>query len=196
LEPLKAPEILVEAAALLAPTVPDVEVVFVGASNRRRDGKPYADWTAQLAGTRQAPCRFVGRVAESEMREWYGKARVVALTSRHDNFPVSGLEAMAAGRPLVVTSAAGVAELLGNGGGAVVPPLDAHALAEALHPYLIDADLAGRAGEVARETVARECDPDAIAQQREAVYMEATEAWRRRRLRRPGRRGASRRVRC
>jgi glycogen synthase len=179
LEPRKAPEILVEAAASLAAEGTDVEVVFVGGSNYSRDGKPYAEWTAQLARDRGAPCRFVDVVPRSELAGWYEGARVVVLTARYDNFPVAGLEGMASGRPLVTTSTTGVAELVrGARAGVVVPPCDSTALVEALRPYLVEPTRAGADGRRARAVVERHCSPERIAAEREAVYEEAVERWR------------------
>jgi glycogen synthase len=182
LEPRKAPETLVEAAAALAGRIEGLEVVFVGGSNYTRDGKAYRDWTAELAREIRSPCRFIDAIPRTAIPEWYGTARVAVLTARYDNFPVAGLEAMAAARPLVCTSSTGVAELIREaGGGTVVPPVDPKALADALQPFLMDADHAGRTGQAARDAVARYCAPDSIAAEREACYLEAIETWQRRR---------------
>ena len=50
-------------------------------------------------------------VPRTDLPSWYERVRVAVLTARYDNFPVAGLEAMAAGRPLVTTSKTCVAEL-------------------------------------------------------------------------------------
>ncbi len=185
LEPRKAPEVLVEAAAILSPAIEGLEVVFVGGSNYTREGKPYRDWTAELARKLRSPCQFIGAEKRSSIPRWYGTARVAVLTARYDNFPVAGLEAMAAARPLVCTSTTGVAELILEGdGGTVVPPLEPGALAEALRPYLVDPGHAGRTGRRAREVIARNCAPDAIAREREACYVDAIDDWRRTRRKR------------
>jgi glycogen synthase len=180
LEELKAPEVLVRAASLLAPYVDELEVVFIGRSGLR-NGCSYRDWLMDLSSRLRAPCRFVDQTPRSELRTWYGSSRVVALCSRHDNFPFVGLEGMCAGRPLVCTSAMGTAELLdGSSAGAVVPVEDAEALAEALLPYLLDADVAGAAGRTARALVTRHCAPERIAERREACYHEALRRWQQR----------------
>jgi glycogen synthase len=179
LEPRKAPETLVQAAARLADEIEDLEVVFVGGSNYSRDGKPYAEWTAALARELESPCRFVDVVPRTDLASWYERVRVAVLTARYDNFPVAGLEAMAAGRPLVTTSKTGVAELVvGAGAGAVVPPRDPIALAEALRPYLVDPARAGADGRRARVAIEMHCSPDRVAAQREVAYEEAVVRWR------------------
>jgi glycogen synthase len=190
LEARKAPEVLVRAASQLSPVVPDLEVVFVGLSGLRNGGE-YKEWLVELAHELSAPCRFIDQVPRADLGAWYGSARVVALASRHDNFPFAALEAMAAARPLVVTDGVGVAELLEDSeAGEVVPVGDADRLASALRPFLIDGRLAARAGEEARALVSRHCAPERIAAEREACYREAIRLWkRRRRGRRAGKRG-------
>ena len=183
LEGRKAPEVLVEAAALLKDEIAGVEVVFLGRSSLH-DGTPYRDWLAKEAERLRAPCRFVESVPHSEVATWYATSRVVALPSRYDNFPYAGLEAMASRRPLVCTDQTGVAELVrGTGAGAVVPVDDANALANALRPFLVDPALAGRAGAEARAVVERECAPDVIAERRETCYRETIGLWNTRRSR-------------
>jgi glycosyltransferase involved in cell wall biosynthesis len=177
LEPLKAPELLVEAAARL-----QGEVVFVGRSAALRDGKPYGEWLASLAAELGAPVRFEGEVPRDELARFYLGARVVAVPSRHENLPYAGLEALAFGRPVVCRSSSGLAELLlQSGAGTVVREEGAEAFAAALRPFLEDPAQAAEAGARARELVERHCAPGVIAARREAVYLEAISSRRRRR---------------
>jgi glycosyltransferase involved in cell wall biosynthesis len=100
---------------------------------------------------------------------------VIAVPSRYESFSYSGLEALAAGRPVVCTSATGLAEIVqGTGAGQVVPPDDPQALASGLRPYLEDAHLAARAGEKGRALAARLCSAPSVAAEREKVYERVT----------------------
>ena len=178
LEPRKDPEVVIEAAARLADDVKGLEVVFVGRSNHERDGKPYSDWLEELASRRNAPCRFIEEVPRDELPTWYGRSRLAVVASRFDSFGVAGVEAMAAGRPLVCTSSTGIAELVnGSRAGLVVPPRDPDALAAALRRFLLDPVLASSAGQEARELVVAHCSPERIAREREACYREALAEW-------------------
>jgi len=177
LEGRKAPEVLVTASALLREDIAELEVVFVGLSSFHY-GESYRDWLVGLAESLRAPCRFVDAVPRDELGKWYASARVVALPSRYDNFPYSGLEAMAAGRPLVCTDRTGVAELVrGTRAGQVVAADDPVALADALRPFLLESARAGRAGAAARAIVESQCAPDHIADRRVACYRHAIELW-------------------
>jgi glycogen(starch) synthase len=181
LEGRKAPELLVRAAAMLKPEIPNLEAVFVGRSSLHHE-ESYRDWLDGLARALGAPCRFVDEIRREDLASWYASVRVVALPSRYDNFPYVGLEAMGAGRPLVCTVRTGTAELVaGTGAGAVVDVDDVAALADALRLYLLDPAAAGRAGREAHAIVERECSPDGIATQREACYREAIDVWSRQR---------------
>jgi glycogen(starch) synthase len=92
---------------------------------------------------------------------------------------MAGLEAMAAGRPIVCTARVGLAEWVeGADAGTVVAPEDPEALAQGLRPYLEDPALAAKAGEAAQEIVRTRLAPDAVASARETAYDEAIRRWR------------------
>jgi glycogen(starch) synthase len=177
-EARKAPEVLVSASAKLAPEISGLQVVFAGRSNGKRDGLPYREWLQAYIKRMDAPCVFAGSVSRDALPMLYGAARVVAVASRHDNFPMAGLEAMASGRPVVCTSETGLAEIIGGtGGGTVVPADDPDALAAALRTYLLDPALASRAGAEAKAIVTTHCAPETIASEREACYAMAIDDW-------------------
>jgi glycosyltransferase involved in cell wall biosynthesis len=173
-EPRKGSDVLIRAAAILAALVPELRVVFVGRPGSA-DGYP-----EQLVRDVGAPCEFVPQVPRTEIADWLRRARVVAVPSRYDNFPMTAVEAMAAARPVVCTTRTGTAELFEGSPAtdAVVPPGDHVALASALLPLLQDRVYADAAGLKARELVRTACDPQRIAAEREAVYSEAIERWR------------------
>jgi glycogen(starch) synthase len=175
-EPLKAPDVLVRASVLLAKDAGDVEVVFVGRSSGERDGLPFRQWVKDLSATLGTPCRFVEQVPRSELRAWYAAARVVAVPSFYESLSMSGLEAMASGRPIVCSSRTGVAELIaGSDAGATVPPDRPDLLAEALLPYVLDAERAAVHGGRGRQLVRETCSPERIAEERERCYQQLLE---------------------
>jgi glycogen synthase len=173
LERRKAPEMLVEACGRLTPEIPGLELVLAGRSEEQRDGMGYAEWLQVAAARAGVALRLAGEVARDALPALVARARVVAVPSRFDNFPMAALEALAAGRPVVCTDATGTADLLsGSDAGAVVPVGDPAALAAALAPYLRDADVAARAGAAARALAVARCSPEAVAERRETVYGE------------------------
>lgn len=93
----------------------------------------------ELAGTRDD----VGQILAG--------ADVFVLSSRSEGMPMSALEAMAAGLPVVATAVGGVPELVLEGEtGFLVPTGDAPALGHALERLLNDTDLRRRLGDAGR----------------------------------------------
>jgi glycosyltransferase involved in cell wall biosynthesis len=100
-----------------------------------------------LAGTRD------------DVPELLARADVFALSSRSEGAPLSILEAMAAGLPVVSSRVGGVPELVVDGEtGLLVPPGDPAAMADALGRLVADADLRWRLGAAGRERAQRYFD--------------------------------------
>jgi glycosyltransferase involved in cell wall biosynthesis len=79
---------------------------------------------------------------------------VVAPDGQMEGIPVSLMEAMAAGRPVIASRISGIPELVDDGvNGILVKSGDAEALASAIESVLNDADRAIEIGEQGRETV-------------------------------------------
>lgn len=94
------------------------------------------------------------------------------IPSPWDVFNFTAAEAMASGRPTIVSSGAGASELIRDGeNGYVFEKEDAESLADALRRVLAASPEARlRMGRLAQETVRRELDPARIAAQRIAGY--------------------------
>lgn len=88
---------------------------------------------------------FTGRIENEQTAELYRSADVVVNPSLADNMPISVLEALASGVPVVSTQVGGVPYLVQHGKTALlVPPGDAEAMANAVIRILEDQDLANR----------------------------------------------------
>jgi glycosyltransferase involved in cell wall biosynthesis len=99
-----------------------------------------------------AQVRFVGQSNQPE--KWLAQMDIFALSSDTEQMPLSVLEAMAAGLPIVATAVGDVAQMVAQEGrGAIVPARDAD-FAQAL-ARLIDDPSAQRLGQ-ANQTKARE----------------------------------------
>jgi len=93
---------------------------------------------------------YVGQVPRSQVREEFLRADVFAFPTLVEGFALSHLEAMACGLPVVTTPGCGPAVREGRDG-FVVPPRDAHALADKIAAIITDRALRRRMSESARE---------------------------------------------
>lgn len=88
---------------------------------------------------------FRGAVYNAEMAGLYDTHDVYVNPTNADNMPISVLESLAAGVPVVSTNVGGIPDLLEHGGdGVLVPPRDPEALAAAVLSLLDDPALAER----------------------------------------------------
>lgn len=83
--------------------------------------------------------RFLGWVGEAERRAAFGRATVFCLPSWSEGLPMSVLEAMSAGLPVVSTPVGGIPEAVEDGvTGLLVQPGDVDGLVSALGRILLD----------------------------------------------------------
>ncbi len=113
----------------------------------------------QLGGS----VEFIGRLPHERLLEMYGRGEVdvVLLPSvtmpdgEREGIPVSLIEAMAYGIPVVTTPTGGTAELV-NGVGVIVAERDPASLAAALDDLLGDPERAAKIGQLGRQRIERD----------------------------------------
>lgn len=118
--------LFLDAAALARRQHPPLRFVVVGDGELRGE-------LAAYAGARGLADRvsFVGW--RRDMPEIYADLDAVVISSDNEGTPVSLIEAMAAGCPVIATAVGGVPDLIADGEtGRLVPPGDAEALARAI----------------------------------------------------------------
>jgi glycosyltransferase involved in cell wall biosynthesis len=118
----------------------DLSIVGVGAletSIRRR-----------IAETSMPPAKLLGHLEREELVDAYRNADVFVFPSVSDPWGLVVNEAMAAGLPVIASSAPGAVDDLVRDGdnGFVVPPFDASSLATAIDALSTDAELRARMG--------------------------------------------------
>ncbi len=114
---------------------------------------------------------LTGRLTPADVRAALAQADVMFMPSQWEACPYACLEAMAAGKPIVASSAGGLPEILTNGvDGAIVEASDIEGYSDALLALLQQPDDARRLGQAARTTVSLRFGHDTIAEQMLRVY--------------------------
>jgi glycosyltransferase involved in cell wall biosynthesis len=165
--PVKGHKYLLEAAALLQKQRLHFVLHLAGDGELRND----LERLSKKLGIADR-IRFLGHIPHERLIELYQNRRiaVVVLPSldlgngEHEGIPVSLMEAMSHGIPVVSTRTGGIPELLEDGAGVLVPPQDARALADAMAQLLSDSKTAREIGSAGRQRVEQEFCVDRIAE--------------------------------
>ena len=137
--------------------LPDLHLAVLGEGELR----PALEEQARSLGVAG---RLVLPGVRADARAAIGAADVVLLPSRWEGLPLVGLEALAAGTPIVAAAARGIRELLTDGENALlVPPGDAAALAAGVRRVLEEPGLAGRLVAGGRRLSARHGEDEMVA---------------------------------
>ncbi|HEX6155090.1 MAG TPA: glycosyltransferase family 4 protein [Burkholderiales bacterium] len=167
LDAAKGVEELLQAAAKLRARFPRLRLVLAGAGDARA-----IEARATALGVADA-IELPGWVVGEQKQALLERASVFVLPSHVENMPVSVLEAMAAGVPVVATTVGAIPEVVEHGvTGLLVPPRDANALARAIETILADAQQCQRMAEAGRTRAARHYSVDCVMPRLEAIYRE------------------------
>jgi len=114
---------------------------------------------------------FVGSISTRKLIELYSKAAVFILSSLSEGTPVSILEAMSCGCPVIAFSVGGIPEIIRNGiNGFLIKPGDVRALANCIEVLINDSSLLRKLGENARSMMKKMYDWKVIAKKTYSLY--------------------------
>ena len=149
LMPVYNPRVILDAWARLAAERDDVQLVLkhMGVVREVLGELPFAERV-----------HVVGHVPYERMAGYYGAADACVSIASSDSSPRSVFEAMACGAPCVISDLPWVHEQIADGREALVVPIEAGAVADALRRLLSDAALAGEVASHGRALVEREHD--------------------------------------
>ena len=106
-----------------------------------------------------------------DLREIYSGLDIVALTSLNEGTPVSIIEAMAAGRPVVATDVGGVKDIVEDGkSGYLVASEDEEKFSERLVDLIKDPERRKRFGQCGREAVRNRFSKDRLIKDIKELY--------------------------
>ncbi|MGV3771828.1 MAG: glycosyltransferase [Verrucomicrobiales bacterium] len=154
---IKGHKYLLQALSLLPPSMKDkVRLTLAGEGPLRPQ---LENMTEELGLSQQV--KFSGQVKHGELLSWYAQGEVdcVVLPSlhlgygQHEGIPVSLMEAMAHGLPVISTQTGGIGELVDDQVGFLVPGADAGALGQAIAQMGANREAQRDLGRAARERI-------------------------------------------
>jgi len=156
----------VEALPAIVEAVPEVTVAFAGSGPLET---PLRRRVRQLGVERNV--RFLGPVPNERMPVLYRAGLVAVFPSLVEAVSIAALEAMSTGLAIVATRTGGLPQIVHDGQtGLLVPPADAHQMAQACIRLLRDPGWARRLGRNARAMVCAQYDWLRIAERTVAAY--------------------------
>ena len=180
--PLKGLHVLLEALPRILSRFPDTTLHIAGGDpTRSAEGirgrmliGSYGAYILRLIrrlGLRNA-VRFTGTLDEPRMLSEYLCSECLVSSSVLENSPNSVAEAMLLGLPVIATRTGGTPDVLPEGCGRLVPPLDAGAIAEAVLRAFSDPNETDRLRLSAREHALQAHDPAACREALLTAYRE------------------------
>lgn len=164
LNPQKAFDVLLRAARIVSDTRSDVRFTILGRGERATELVRLRD-ALGLTDT----VTFAGE--QNDVPSWMQRADVVVSSSAWEGMPLVVIEAMAAGRPVVVTDVGGSREVVGGDDcGVVVPPSDPGALAQAILELAGDSSRRRAMGAAARTRARTAFDIEQLIDAHLAIY--------------------------
>ncbi len=169
----KAMDVLIEGAARIAPRFPGLKVLIVGEGADR----PVYEALIDRLGV-QDTVKLLG--LRSDVPDLLAASDVAVLSTNSEGSPLSVMEYMDAGLPVVATRVGGIPDLIDHGvHGLLVEPQDPAGLGDAIARVLEDPEEARRMGEQGRERRRREFDIDVMVENLQDLYLELFSATRR-----------------
>jgi glycosyltransferase involved in cell wall biosynthesis len=160
---------LVQALPAILRSVPDVKLLLVGESYGA-----YHETVRAEAERLQVSDRLIWMGHQDDVASVLAASDLFALSTLEDNFPLTILEAMAIGLPVVATRVGGIPECVVPGQtGELVPRKDVHTLADAVAQLLLDPALRRKYGAAGREVVRKRFSPASQVPQIEAALAAA-----------------------
>ena len=177
--PIKDIRTFIMAVGVLKELIPNVVAILIGPEDEDPDYAAGCRALVTQLGI-ESSVRFLGRVPD--VKEYLGKADVIALTSLSEAQPIALLEAAATGLPAVTTDVGSCREIIEGfaddsvhgRGGFVVESCNPKATAEALAAILRDEAMRAEMGRVMQQRIPNLYHKDRIKRLYEDLYQELT----------------------
>lgn len=162
---IKGIDVLIEAIAKLRSELPNMKLHLVGSGPAMTDSRDLL----KKKGIEELAV-FHGRVANWKVRSYFESADIYVFPSRSEGFPVTLLEAMSSGIPIIASNIEAFQEVLSNGKDSILfESENSTALARAILSLYHDLDLRKKISQGALETV-KKYSWENIAEQYVSLY--------------------------
>lgn len=158
----------------------DVMYLIVGRASQDPTYAEYLRREVHACGLTEEQVRFAGEVSERELVDCYHASDAFVWASdENQTWGLAGMEAMAAGKPVIVSDASGLAEVLTDGENALlVSPRSPQAIADNLNKLISNPGLAAHLGCRAQQLVRENFSWQKNAAELVALFEEARAATR------------------
>jgi glycosyltransferase involved in cell wall biosynthesis len=163
----KRPRLFVEAAADLLSEGIDARFRLVGPDGGEAENVENAIATAHDPWARIA---WQGALPPDETVERMRRASFYVLPSVNEPFPMSVLEAMAVGLPLILTESCGLADVVKSSGSGIIVDESKRGLVDAMRSLIVDPLLRKKMGIAAQRTAGELFSMDAVGRQLLGIY--------------------------
>lgn len=162
----KSFDVLLEVAREVCTRKPDARFVIVGEG-------PLGEKLKALAASYGLNDLVLFAGQRSDIPELMAAMDIYIITSKREGLPLSLIEAMMSGKPVVATAVGGIPDTISHEAeGVLVPPGDTGAIAEAVLSLAGDAARRERLAAGARKTAAERYSPGKILEDLERIYSE------------------------
>ena len=166
LRPVKGVKYLIKAMKIISPKNANTRLMLVG------DGDERGNLEKLVKGlSLEEYVKFVGKVPNEKVPEYMAASDVFVLPSLSEGFPVTVLEAMASGVPIIATNVGGLPEIIKDGeNGFLVEPKNPEKIAEKVLLILEDDGLRERISRNNKEKV-KGYSWESVIERLEKVYL-------------------------
>ncbi|MDI9898534.1 glycosyltransferase [Rhodococcus sp. IEGM 1409] len=171
LQERKRPQVFVDAACVVLDSGRKAHFSIVGPD----EGEAAAVTTSIEQSSHRDSIRYEGPLPFDQSTARYSRSSIYVLPSVNEPFPMSVLEAMAAGLPVIVTDTCGVASLIRDGNCGIVVDDTTEALSSAISWMLNNPEESANMGTRARDVARNTLGMDAVRKVLEAEYSKQRE---------------------
>ena len=169
----KRPRVFLEAAGLLAERFANVTFSIIGPDEGEEAGVRNIAQKLDPTGQR---IRVEGPLQPHETLERMRQSSIYVLPSANEPFPMSVLEAMSAGIPVVINDDCGLSDAVQTGDAGIVTDGSATSVADAISSLLSDEGRRNEMGGNARKLVEDSFSMEAVTERLEEIYQAAVAA--------------------